>query len=646
MAGNANNSHADIDRGLGDPTAGGFTPDRSATLFYPRGEPRVMTAPNRNTLWGRTIAEELTRAGVSAVCISPGSRSTPLTVAMAEHDDLRVFSQLDERSAAYFALGRARRSGRPTPLVCTSGTAAANYHPAVIEASQARVPMVLFTADRPPELRDSGANQTIDQEKLYGDTVRWYKDLPEPEATDRKLRSLRTDVNRAIAAACGTPAGPVHLNVPFRKPLEPTPVDGDVPEGLSRSATDGRNRSDASTPQMGEDTPPYVRTAHGSMEPTETTLQQIARALSVDRPLIVAGPADPPGIDADAVVALSHAIGAPILADPLSGLRFGGHTRVAPVVGGYDAYVNADCTDGWPDPEAVVRIGASPTSKALRSYLAGTDARQIVVDPAGGWREAEFAASDLVVADPDRFCRRLARTVSSGGTAPREHSHTAAWRDRWTAADSAHWEIVDREDATFEGGVLRRIVDRLPDPSTLVVSNSMPVRDLDRFGRPSETSVTAIGNRGASGIDGVVSTALGAATATTDRVTLVIGDLALYHDMNGLLAIDRCGVDATIVLLNNDGGGIFHMLPIESYDPPFTEQFKTPHGLDFEPTAELYGLEFHHVETIDGLVAAYDRSVESPGSDVIEVVVDAEASHRRREALQEATIEAVGTAIE
>ncbi len=586
-----------------------------------------MAEPNRNTLWARAIVDELVRSGVSAVCVSPGSRSTPLTVACAATEDLHVFSALDERSAAYFALGRARRTGEVTPLICTSGTAAANYHPAVVEASNGRVPMVLLTADRPPALRDSGANQTVDQEKLYGDAVRWYKDLPEPESTDRKLRSLRTDVARGLAAATGTLSGPVHLNVPFRKPLEPTPVPGDVPDDLPTAAVDGR----------GDNETPYVRATTGSMRLGDRDLQRFAEILAVDRGLLVAGPADPPGLDTEAVVALSHATGFPILADPLSGLRFGGHTRVAPVIGGYDAYLNTEAVAEWPDPEVVVRLGASPTSKPLRKYLAGVDARQLVVDAAGEWREAEFTATDLVVADPSSFCGDLSRLVRHGGS--------SEWRSRWAEADKAHWAAIATEDpdTAYEGAVLSTVVKESPDPATIVVSNSMPVRDLDRFGEPTTTSITALGNRGASGIDGIVSTALGAASATTDRLTLVIGDLAYYHDMNGLLALQRCAVDATIVLINNDGGGIFHMLPIEEFDPPFTAQFKTPHGLDFEPSTELYGCSFERVESIEAFAAAYRESVQTDGSDVIDVKTDAESSHRIRDQLQEATIDSVSS---
>ncbi len=576
-----------------------------------------MSAPNRNTLWAEALVDELAEAGVNAACITPGSRSTPLTVAFARHDDVTVFSHLDERSSAYFALGRARRTGEVTPLVCTSGTAAANFHPAVLEADRGRVPLLALTADRPPELRDSGANQTVDQEKLYGDAVRWYADLPEPEGDERKLRSLRTTAARAVARAEGSPApaGPVHLNVPFRKPLEPTPVPDDVPADLSAAARAGRDGA-------------YVSTTSGVTELDDPDLRRLADELAVDRGLVVAGPADPPGVDREAVTALAHATNFPVVADPLSGLRFGGHVRTTTVLGGYDAYLAPEVTDDWPDPEVVLRVGASPTSKTLRKYLARTDARQYVIDPAGGWREAEFEATDLVTADPSRLAGRLSRLVRGAGD--------ASWTERFRAAEEAHWEAVDAHDAAlYEGAIVADVAELAPEPATLFVSNSMPVRDADRFARPSTAARTVLGNRGTSGIDGVVSTALGAGSATTDHLTLVTGDLAYYHDMNGLLALGRCDVDATVVLINNDGGGIFHMLPIEEFDPPFTGQFKTPHGLDFAPTEDLYDLEFSRAESRADFRDAYEASAAREGTQVIEVQTDAEESHRVRDELRE-----------
>jgi 2-succinyl-5-enolpyruvyl-6-hydroxy-3-cyclohexene-1-carboxylate synthase len=592
-----------------------------------------MTAPNRATLWGRTLVDELVASGVTAAVVSPGSRSTPLTVALAEHDGIETFSVLDERSAAFFALGRGRRTGEPTALVCTSGTAAANYHPAVVEASQSRVPLLVLTADRPAELTDSGANQTVDQEKLYGDAVRWYKTLPEPAPEARRLRSLRVAADRAVAKTTGANPGPVHLNVPVAKPLEPTEAPGDVPDSLADEAplaVEGRDG-------------PFVRTTSGTLEPDDVAMVDIAAALdSADRGLVVAGPLTPDVRDPEAVGELLDATGVPLLADPLSGLRYGSLAAERPVFGGYDSYLDAD---GWPDPDIVLRIGASPTSKVLRQFLRDADARQVVVDSAGDWPEAEFTATDYVEADAGAVAATLAErveTVPVGDDGPE-----AAWRRRFERAEATHWDVVEEvtEPATagtpLEGAVLSAVVSDAPDPATVFVSNSMPVRDCDRFGRPRGADLTVLGNRGASGIDGITSTALGAGSATDDPLVVVTGDLAYYHDTNGLLSVARCGVDATIVLINNDGGGIFHILPIEDFDPPFTEQFVTPHGLDFEHSADLYDLSFRRVADIDDFAAAYRESLDRDGTQVIEVRTDGEASHRRRERLHERVCERV-----
>jgi len=581
--------------------------------------------PNRNVLWGRAIADEIAKAGIDAVCISPGSRSTPLTVAFAEHGGIDVFSHLDERSSAYFALGRAKATGSPTPLVCTSGTAAANFHPAVIEASKSRVPLLLLTADRPPDLRDSGANQTIDQEKLYGDDVRWYRDLPEPEADDRKLRSLRTDVSRAIWTAEGTPPGPVHLNVPFRKPLEPTEVPGDVPEEFPE------RYPLAATGRDGPFVTPHVGTPTLGADEREALERAVEGA---ERGLIVAGPSD--DLDAGAVSELAAATGVPVLADPLSGVRFGPHLAREDllVCGGYDSYVDERIVEGWPDPDLVLRLGAPPTSKTLQLFLRDSDARQIVVDPAGEWREARFSASDLAVADPNRLCRSLAEGIDSPPVDP-------DWYELVSTTEREYWELIEGEtDRLFEGAVLARAFEGAPDSSTVFVSNSMPIRDTDRFARPRTADLTVLGNRGASGIDGITSSALGAGSAS-ERLVLVTGDVAFYHDANGLLALSRCGVDATVVLVNNDGGGIFHMLPIEGFDPPFTSQFKTPHGLDFEPLGALYGFAFERVGSLEAFEESYRASLASVGTQVIEVSVDSEASHRAREAIQERIVDSL-----
>ncbi|ARS91540.1 2-succinyl-5-enolpyruvyl-6-hydroxy-3-cyclohexene-1-carboxylic-acid synthase [Natrarchaeobaculum aegyptiacum] len=589
-----------------------------------------MTAPNRATLWGRTLVDELAEGGLEAVCLAPGSRSTPLTVAFAEHPAVRIFSHLDERSAAFFALGRARRTGEPTALVCTSGTAAANFHPAVMEADRARIPLLVLTADRPHELRDSGANQTADQVKLYGDAVRWYAELPDPEADERKVRSLRTTAARALAETTGIEPGPVHLNCPFRKPLEPTETPGAVPESFGETLA-GRGRDG-----------PFVEIESGATVPRDEQLEGLLQGLeSGDRPLIVAGPADPAQLQAlepaDVLTVADH-VGAPVFADPLSGLRFGPHIEGSGgslVCGGYDGYV-----DAIPDPDVVLRFGASPTSKPLRHALRDADAHQFLIDRAGTWREATFTATDLLAAAPGPTFAALADRLDSQPSAT-EDGRSNDWLAAVDRAERTHWSIRDRAceasalaDQPFEGAIVATALESAPDPATVFVSNSMPIRDADRFGAPRVADLTVLANRGVSGIDGITSTALGAGSAADDSVVLVTGDLAFYHDSNGLLAIDRCDVDATIVLLDNDGGGIFHRLPIESFDPPFTEQFKTPHGLEFEALADCYGLAFESVAPED-FESAYERSLERPGTEILRVAFDSEPSHRRREALAE-----------
>jgi 2-succinyl-5-enolpyruvyl-6-hydroxy-3-cyclohexene-1-carboxylate synthase len=578
--------------------------------------------PNRNALWARALVEELVAGGVEAACVAPGSRSTPLTVALAAHEKVRIFSHLDERAAAFFALGRAKRTGDPTPLVCTSGTAAANFHPAVLEADRGRVPVLLLTADRPPELTDTGANQTADQEKLYGDAVRWYRDLPEPTADARKLRALRTTVGRALSASVGPPAGPVHLNCRFRKPLEPVEVPGDVPAGFPAAhpeAAEGRES-------------PYVETYRGASRLDAAALDEVAASIdAAERGLVVCGPADEATPSRGTLAALADATGFPVLADPLSGARFGAHVPGRPILGGYDAYLDERVTRTWPSPDVVLRFGASPTSKTLRQYLARTGARQYLVDPApAGWREAEFRVTDRLVADPDATAAALAHRVS--------RDPDPNWPERLDRAERIHWSVARDAPAEMEGSLLRRAVADAPDPATLFVSNSMPVRDLDRFGAPRGADLRILGNRGLSGIDGVTSTALGAGSATADPLVLVTGDLAYYHDMNGLLALARCGVDATVVLVNNDGGGIFHMLPIEDFDPPFTEHFETPHGLNFAPTGDLYGFEY--VRASPGEFGeVYRAALASTGTRIIEVRTDAEASHRERERLRDRLVD-------
>ena len=520
-----------------------------------------------NTAAARALVAGLARAGVRDVCITPGSRSTPLTIAFAQQTVVRPWLHLDERSSAFFALGLAQASGRPVALVCTSGTAAANYHPAVAEADLARVPLVVMTSDRPPSLRGVGAPQTIDQLGLYGTAVRWFADLPLPR--DAASPPFEAAGARAVGAACGPLPGPVHLNVPFDEPLI------DDPAG-----------------HPGDWEPAPGLAAFAAVTPSAVEVDSAARALAAaERPLLVAGP-EAGGLPANEIAALAAALDSPVLADPLSGLRTGEHDR-SRIVDAYDAFLR-DTRAVALAPDAVVRFGAAPTSKALNQFLQRqTEAVHVLVDRPGSWRDPNAVTTHAVAGDAALAARALTEALPSRST---DAEWVARWRMRDRAAREALVESALAFADPFEGRVALELQAALPAGAVLVAGNSMPVRDADSFVASDEKRLSVFGNRGANGIDGVVSTALGAAAAGVGPVTLFIGDLSLYHDLNGLWAAKRHALDLTVVLVNNDGGGIFHYLPQAAHGALFEEWFGTPSGLEFRPAVEMYGGTYVRIE--------------------------------------------------
>ena len=537
------------------------------------------------------FVEQLAASGVRHVCACPGSRSTPLAIKLAEHRAIKLWMHLDERSAGYFGLGLARALREPVGLLATSGTAAANFLPAVVEASLGRVPLVVLTADRPHELRDNGAPQSIDQVHLYGRFVRWFFDLPEPDGRSGQARMVSALAARAVDAATAEPAGPVHLNWPFREPLVPAPT-----------------RMNADTERLA------VRNAQ--LAPAAELVTAMSRDLAASpRGLIVCGPQDDPYL-ARSVARLARRRGYPVLADPLSGARHGRHDRSL-VIDAYDAFLRDPAAVARLAPEVVLRIGALPTSKPLQQYLAKfASARQSVVDP-GGWREPLGIASDVLHVDPRLLCEAVSDVLPER---PGATEWASAWLDINAAARRALGAYLSGVDELFEGKVFAELGDLLPDGSLLFAGNSMPVRDLDSFLAASDRALRCLANRGANGIDGVVSSALGASAAQPGRVVLVIGDISLYHDLNGLLAARQHRLDLLIVLLNNDGGGIFSFLPqAEALGESFERLFGTPHGLDFRPLVEGYGGSYERVRDWSEFRAAVGRGLAQRGLHVIEV---------------------------
>ncbi|HEX2722913.1 MAG TPA: 2-succinyl-5-enolpyruvyl-6-hydroxy-3-cyclohexene-1-carboxylic-acid synthase [Gemmatimonadaceae bacterium] len=561
------------------------------------------------------FVDELVRAGVRHVCISPGSRSAPLALTIAKNPALRTWMHIDERSGAFFALGLASALDEPVALLCTSGTAGANFLPAVVEAQSAAIPLLVFTADRPPELREIGAAQTVDQNSLFGAHAKWFVEVALPEATPELLRYARTLAARTVAKAMESPAGPVHLNFPFREPLVPAPVE--PPGDLSHDATLAwKGRPNGA---------PWVRVTDGKRRVDDQSAARLAMRLrSAKRPLIVCGPQRDRAVGAP-VTELARRAGAPLLADPLSRVRWGCHDRTT-VIDRYDAILRHDHAMTSLTPDFMVRIGGVPTSKSLVQYMQRyASVPLVVVDPAR-WPDPTLLAEEMVHADPVELCEQLLRTFGGEDGSAGAREWLTRWRRMNAAAGAALERYTDKLDDLFEGRSLADVVAALPERGTLFVSNSMPVRDLDSFGGGDERDIRVLANRGANGIDGIVSSALGAAAAAkitnSGPVALVIGDLALYHDMNGLLAARLHQLDLTVVVINNDGGGIFSFLPQAGQAKHFEELFGTPHGLDFRPVADLYGAEYHRVSDSGSLRRCVALGVASRGLHLIEVPTD------------------------
>ncbi|HVB23873.1 MAG TPA: 2-succinyl-5-enolpyruvyl-6-hydroxy-3-cyclohexene-1-carboxylic-acid synthase [Ktedonobacteraceae bacterium] len=565
------------------------------------------------------FVDELQRAGIGNVVICPGSRSTPLAIAFAAQTGIRTWIHVDERSAAYFGLGMAKRLRQPVALLCTSGTAAANFLPAIVEAKLTHVPLLVLTADRPHELRDNGAPQSIDQNRIYGTYVKWFVELALPGATNAALRYVRTIAVRATALSQALPAGPVHLNFPLREPLTPEPLlDQSLPPAAQRDLVAWRGRPDNA---------PYVDVHHAQAgAPDAATIASLANMVHrVQRGLIIVGPNDDPSLTKP-LLRLAQHLGYPILADPLSQLRCGNHDS-GMILSSYDAFLRINSFIESVQPELVLRFGAMPTSKPLLLYLKRyASCPLVVIDGHNGWEEPTQLASELIHTDPATLCQNLLSTLmQSEEKLSSSPFSSKEWIAMWQNADRVAQQTIRATihtfDQFFEGRVFTELVNLLPDDTTLYIGNSMPVRDLDTFFSSTAQRIHIMGNRGANGIDGVVSSALGASAAAGQGkpTLLVIGDLSFFHDLNGLLAARLHELNLTIVLINNDGGGIFSFLPQAAYPEHFEQLFGTPTGLDFRLAVQMYGGHYQKVGSWEQFREQVSQGLDNGGLHVIEV---------------------------
>ncbi len=532
------------------------------------------------------LVDELHQLGVRDVVISPGSRSTPLSILFCEHD-FEVYVSIDERSAAFFALGIAKEKERPVVLVCSSGSAVAHYFPAIIEARYSRVPLIVLTADRPPELRQVGAPQTIDQMKIYHEYAKYYEELALPEETEGMYRYVRTVMQKAFVSSMSGEYGVSHINVPLREPLSPDLSKVDFSLGRSKYPFQWKKAENLST-----------------IEGT---------AFQEKRGIIICGG------DAYAdyhleVLELAERLKSPVLADPISNFRNYDHEQI---IDSYDAFLSNDDIKKGLKPEFIIHFGQTPVSKRLQQFIAmHQDILYYQVGETFQYRNPSLSINRYIVSKPQVF----AKSISVQNT---NEEYLRQWQ-YYQKEMRQRLNLVREEAGVFEGKLVQKLQDMLPEGSRLFVANSMAIRDVDYFLEKRQQLIKILCNRGANGIDGVVSTALGISTARHPTV-LLTGDLAFYHDLNGLLIGKNHHLNLTIVLLNNNGGAIFKYLP-QSKGKHFEFLFMTPHGMDFSGLKALYGVTYFEPKDYETFERDLQEALKLDGLKVLNVTIDAELS--------------------
>jgi 2-succinyl-5-enolpyruvyl-6-hydroxy-3-cyclohexene-1-carboxylate synthase len=541
----------------------------------------------------RAFVDELARCGMQQACTSPGSRCTPIVLTLAREPRIRCWSHIDERCAGFFALGAAKASGRPVAVTCTSGTAAANLAGAVIEAHEARVPLIVLSADRPPELREIGAGQTIDQLKLYGSAAKWFFEVGVQEASAERLRWIRALACRTYWTALQARPGVVHLNFPLREPLVLDDPLGEEPGGGGRPG--GAPWVSFDRPAVGPATLVHPFGCSSRRDRFRRTVL-VAGALSHD-----------PAVGRE-LAAFAARARVPLLADPLSGARLG-----PAAIAHYDLLLRDREQAAALIPEVICRVGELPTSKPLRAWLAGLDVPQICFSADDAWSDPDSRLLARSVAPVRELLQRVALDEVI--------ADASDWLERWRAADDRAGGAIATTlgEELSEPVLAARLGAWLPPDATLFVASSMPIRDLESYQPVLALPPRMLSNRGANGIDGTVSSAFGAAAVSDGPVVLLIGDVALAHDIGGLMAARRTGLPLTIVLVNNDGGGIFHFLPVAAEQDAFEQHVATPHGLDFAHAAALYRCEYELAGSVESVRAALQRSLGAGGTSIIEL---------------------------
>lgn len=568
---------------------------------------------NRNTIWCDVFVTRLSELGVKYACISPGSRSTPLTLAFSQNKDIKIFPIVDERSSAFFALGLAKKSKSPVVVVTTSGTAVAELYPAIIEAFYQRIPLIVCTADRPPYLRNTGANQTINQHNIFKNHIRFFVDAGLPEINFKKLSSLIDITNIAFKIAAYDNCGPVHINFPFEKPFEPDNYTNKIDIKLIEKIFELRK----------------------VIEPKQNKIDSkvfkniIEKLKNYEKGLIIVGYNNYTKEFVNLCVDLSEKLKYPIFADASSNLRFGKHSKKN-IIENFTSLIKSKNFLEEFKPEIILQFGGSPTSNVVLGFFKNSNADKILINEFGDRNDPSLTAKTILKINPTLFCKNVLYNLTST-----KIKRTTNWLKQITELNRTAEEIkrkkMQETEIDFEGKILYELFEQIPSRCNVMISNSLPIRDADFFVSSNQKQISVFCNRGASGIDGINSTALGIAKVSKEPTILITGDLAFYHDLNGLHNSTKFNIPLTIILINNNGGGIFESLPISRFEKICIQNFVTPLNLDFAKFVEAYGGEFTIIKTFDEYKMKLNSILRSKKLSVIEIKTDAKKSKLKRE---------------
>jgi len=576
---------------------------------------------NRNILWARTFVRELASLGVKYACISPGSRNTPLTIAFAECGDIEAYVHIDERNCGFFALGIAKAADSPVVIVTTSGTAVSELYPAIIEAYYQRVPLIVCTADRPPEHLDCGANQTINQNNIYKNHIRWFIDAGVPEPIIKRIKHIKIIARKAYHESLIYSKGPVHINFPFRKPFEPDYFTDEVNKEIVDFAKN--NLIDKKI---------FFKEKENKIEDEKWFWEIFNLLKKYSKGIILAGPESYSPIFRSKCGVLSQMLGYPIFADGASQLRFGSYNKEN-IISSFEGFLRSKEFSKNLHPEIIIQFGRTMTSKALDDYLENCSAARFMINEFGDWFDPSNRSVASFACKPHLFCEKMIGMLNDSGF-KRDN-------DRWLKmllhanqiSARIKRKIIEETKEINEPGIIKETLDVLPDDAQLMISNSMPIRDFDYFAPLLEKNIIIYNNRGASGIDGITSTALGIAAANRKTTVLLTGDLAFYYDLTGLLAAKKYSIPLTIIIVNNNGGGIFEVLPISKYlsssneikngKEIFNKYFITPHDLDFSPFVKGYGGNYILVKNKNHFRESLCAALKSKNFSVIEIQTNA-----------------------